>query len=157
MSELEAIYHFHKIDENLATAGQPTIEQFSTIKSANYTLIINLADGTTERDILDEAEIVSDLGLNYHQLPVDWENPKDSDIDAFFDLLSDNQYQKIFVHCIANYRVAAFVFLYRVLKQSVPIAEAQSSKDAVWKPKHVFPKWDAFIERTLTRYRNEEL
>ena len=43
----------------------------------------------------------------------------------------------IFVHCAANLRVSAFVFLYRVLCQCVARAEAERVLHAIWQPDEV--------------------
>lgn len=156
MSNLEKIFNFALISDKLASSGQPKPEQFSWIKEAGYQLIINLADGTTEYDIAEEPTIVTDLGLAYYNLPVDWENPLMSDLETFFAQMDANQDKKIFVHCIANYRVSAFIMLYRVIKQNIPLAKAKTIKDSVWSPEEVFPIWDDFIALTLKQHGIEE-
>ena len=40
---LENIYNYLKISDKIATAGQPSVEQFSYIKEAGYQVVINLA------------------------------------------------------------------------------------------------------------------
>ena len=156
MSKLSEIYNFAQINENLATAGQATREQLPSIKEAGYEVIINIANGTTEHDIPEEADIVAQLGMTYHNIPVDWENPKDSDLQEFFSLMDANQDKKIFVHCIANYRVSAFLMLYRVIKQDVSLEDAQKTKEMIWKPDHIIPIWDTFIENALKTHKSEE-
>lgn len=156
MAELDTIYNFAKVSEQLGTAGQPKAEQFPMIKEAGYQVIINLASGKTEEDVQEEPEIVADLGLDYHHLPIDWEQPTSDDIEKFFALMNANKDKQVFVHCIANYRVSGFVMLHRVIQQDVPLADAKAFKDTVWNPEHVFPVWDEFITTTLKRYGIEE-
>ena len=52
----------------------------------------------------------------------------------------------VFVHCAANMRVSAFVFLYRVLSQRVPVAAAERDLHAVWQPNDV---WANFVAEQL--------
>ena len=50
-SQLSDIYRFQSVTANLGTAGQPTAEQFDAVKDAGYEVVINLALGTTPRDL----------------------------------------------------------------------------------------------------------
>jgi hypothetical protein len=52
----------------------------------------------------------------------------------------------VFVHCAANMRVSAFVFLHRVLHHHVSKAEAEGDLHAIWKPDAV---WSQFIQDQL--------
>lgn len=141
MSKRTEIYNFIQIDEQLATSGQPTPEQFAAIKAAEYDVVINLASGETQYDLSNEAEVLNELGLIYHHIPVEWENPISADIQTFFDTMTKYDGKKIHVHCIANMRVTAFTMLYRVIKQNIPLAEAQAVMHQIWKPEPDYPKW----------------
>lgn len=152
MTKLDEIYHFAQVNERLATAGQPQKEQFVAIKEAGFELIINLADGTSEHDVPEEESIARDLGMDYHNIPVDWENPTEDDLYQFFDLMDANKEKSIFVHCIANFRVSAFTMLYRVIRLGVPLDEAKAFKETIWKPEYAYPVWDALIEKTLDKH-----
>jgi len=152
MSTLDEMYNFASVNDNLSTSGQPTKEQFSAIKEAGFEMVINLADGSSERDIPEEADIVTGLDMSYHNIPVDWGNPTENDLNQFFTLMEANRDKKIFVHCIANYRVSAFTMLYRVIKQDVKLSDAKAFKDTVWNPEHVYPVWDEFIEKMLKQH-----
>lgn len=152
MTELENIYNFCKVSDTLGTSGQPIVEEFPAIKAAGYEVVINLADGTSSKSVANEPEIVANLGLEYHNIPVAWGNPTLDDLEQFFALMAGNQAKKIFAHCIANYRVSAFTMLYRVIKQGVPLAEAKAFKDTVWHPEDAVPVWDEFIDEALKKY-----
>jgi hypothetical protein len=52
----------------------------------------------------------------------------------------------VFVHCAANMRVSAFVFLHRVLHEQVLRTEAEQDLHAIWTPDAV---WSRFIETQL--------
>ena len=148
-TDLADIYNFLPIDERWATAGQPTVEQFAAIKAAGYEVIINLGMPDSPRAVLNEMEVVAAQGIDYVAIPVVWEAPTGADLAAFFAAMNANQAKKRFVHCIANMRVSAFTFLYRVLVLCVPVEEARQRLHQIWEPN---PIWQQFIDEQLAAY-----
>ena len=146
---LQDIYNFLPISDALGTAGQPTAEQFPHIRAAGYEVVVNLAMPDSPNALPDEAERVAAQGMAYYHIPVVWESPTDHDLVQFFETLKACQGKKVFVHCVANMRVSAFVFLYRVLHQSVPIEKATQALLKLWQPDEI---WQAFIDRTLAQH-----
>ena len=146
--QLSAIYNFLPLADGTGTAGQPTSSQLAAVKAAGYDVVINLATGTTPRDLPNEANVVQGLELAYIHIPVIWDTPTTADLARFFDAMDENQDKKRFVHCIANMRVSAFVFLYRVLRHGVPVEEAQATMNQIWQPNAT---WQAFIDEALTK------
>jgi protein tyrosine phosphatase (PTP) superfamily phosphohydrolase (DUF442 family) len=150
--QLSDIYNFLAISDDLGTAGQPTAEQLAAIKAAGYEVVINLALGTTPRDLPNEADLVTGHGMDYIHIPVVFDQPTEADMTRFFDVMDDNRDKKRFVHCIANMRVSAFVFLYRVLRQEMAPDAARAIMHRIWEPN---PVWQRFIDAALAR-RNTE-
>jgi protein tyrosine phosphatase (PTP) superfamily phosphohydrolase (DUF442 family) len=148
-AKLTDIFNFQATTENLGTAGQPTSAQFEAVKDAGYEVVINLAMGNTPRDLANEPQLMSELGVDYVHIPVVFEQPTAADLQQFFDAMDANQDKKCFVHCIANARVSAFVMLYRVLRQGVPLEEARALMLQIWKPNAT---WQAFIDETLAQH-----
>lgn len=145
-NRLEDIYNFQKISDLLATAGQPTAEQFTVIKDSGYKLIINLALLTSDRALPNEKQIVESQNMTYIHIPVIWENPTIDDLRTFVQIMAANADQKIFVHCVANKRVSVFVYLYRRLYQGINAPEAKLALDQVWLPNQV---WNKFITQVI--------
>ncbi len=145
-AQLSDIFNFVQVSEHLGTAGQPTAEQLDAIKDAGYKTVINLATGVTPRDLKNEAGLLQERGINYVHIPVVWETPTKENLEQFFQAMDANQGDKCFVHCIANMRVSAFVYLYRVLKQGVPEAEARAMLNRLWEPN---PVWQSFLNDAL--------
>lgn len=56
--------------------------------------------------------------------------------------------ERIFVHCVANKRVSAFIYLYRILHQNVAPAEAARDLHVLWEPDAA---WQQFIQQQLGR------
>lgn len=146
---LSDIFNFQATTEHLGTAGQPTAAQFEAVKDAGYEVVINLAMGNTSRDLANEPQLLSELGFDYVHIPVVFDQPTAADLQQFFDAMDANQDKKCFVHCIANARVSAFVMLYRVLRQGVPLEEARAQMHQIWTPNAT---WQAFIDETLAQH-----
>jgi NAD+ diphosphatase len=146
---LKAIRDFREIDPSLATAGQPTAEQLIVVRSAGYQTVINLALPTSDHALPDERATVNALGLRYHAIPVRWEQPSRADYQQFVEVMDAERAagRRVFVHCAANKRVSAFVYLYRVLSLGVPKAQAAADLDAVWEPDD---NWARFIDQQLS-------
>jgi protein tyrosine phosphatase (PTP) superfamily phosphohydrolase (DUF442 family) len=145
-AKLSDIYNFQSVSETLGTAGQPTAAQFDAVKDAGYEVVINLAMGNAPRDLPNEPQLLADHGIDYVHIPVVFDEPTDDNLNQFFDAMEANQDKKCFVHCIANARVSAFVMLYRVSRQGVPVQEADAMMRQIWEPN---PTWQAFIDQHL--------
>ena len=146
MSELGKIIKFLQLTPRVATAGQPRAEQFGEIRAEGYELVINLAVPNYVTAVANEAELVAEHGMRYLHIPVAWEAPTRADLEQFFAAMDANRGAKVFVHCAMNMRVSAFLFLYRVLHEGVPEAEALQDLRKIWQP---IPHWQKFIEDVL--------
>jgi hypothetical protein len=60
-----------------------------------------------------------------------------------------NRARKVFVHCVVNYRVSAFMYLYRVLRLGVDPEDAIWDLRSIWEPDET---WLAFINTALKAY-----
>ncbi len=143
------ILNFQRISETLATAGQPSAEQFSAIRAARFEVVVNLATDTSENRVPNEAELVAGLGMEYVHIPVVWTNPTADDLDRFFEKMYRCQGRNVFVHCALNMRVSAFVFLYRAIRQQVPLETARAPMLRIWQPDG---RWAEFIVAALARH-----
>ena len=145
-NNLENIFNFLKLCQKIATAGQPTESQLSSVKAAGYRSIINLAPGTHENALPNEREIVESLGIEYIHIPVRFDRPTIEDFDRFCDVMQSSQDRAIFVHCAANLRVSSFMYLYRRICEGVTHEAAQIELTKIWIPN---PIWQEFIDRTI--------
>ena len=102
----------------------------------------------SDHAIPDEASLVEVLGMEYIHIPVVWSAPQPGDLAAFFTVMDRLQKKKVFVHCAMNFRASAFVFLYRVLRQAVPLETAHQSMLDIWEPNET---WQGFIDRSLAK------
>jgi protein tyrosine phosphatase (PTP) superfamily phosphohydrolase (DUF442 family) len=144
-AQLEKIRAYLRIDDRLATSGQIQYEQIQAIKDAGFDIVVNLAPAREDRNF-EEGFRVTEKGMTYIQIPVDWENPSPRDLELFFDVMKASQDRQVYVHCFANMRVSVFVYLYRTLVLGVPEDEALVDLAKIWDPA-TEPQWARFIER----------
>jgi protein tyrosine phosphatase (PTP) superfamily phosphohydrolase (DUF442 family) len=144
MADPEVIYHWRRLDDRITTSGQPTESQLVDIQTLGVRHIVNLGLHTHEKALPDEAASVSRLGITYIHIPVDFQNPTDQDFDEFCAVMERLREVPVHVHCIANYRVSAFLYRYRRDVLGMDDAEARAEMEAIWHPECV---WAAFVNR----------
>jgi hypothetical protein len=69
----------------------------------------------------------------------------------FFDVMEANEGRKLFVHCFANMRASAFVYMYRTLVEGVSDEDALGAMSEVWDPVEV-RQWGDLMERARTEF-----
>lgn len=143
-AQLEDIQAYVRISDHLSTSGQIAYDQIELLKQAGFEVVVNLAPADEARNGL-EGYLVAEQGMTYLQIPVSWREPSQRDLQLFFDVLTQNQDRKVFVHCFANMRVSAFVYLYRTLHQGISEDQARADLEKIWKPENQ-DQWAAFIE-----------
>ncbi|MGI8504215.1 MAG: protein tyrosine phosphatase family protein [Hassallia sp.] len=146
-NKIEDIYNFLKLSDAIATSGQPTKEQFQAIKEAGYQVVVNLALSESSNALRNEKQIVENQGMQYVHIPVIWENPTLENVREFFKVMEKNADKQVFVHCAANMRVSAFMYLYRRLHQGINDEDAKNDLQKIWIPNEI---WQNFIEQVIS-------
>lgn len=141
---LEDIQAYVEISDDLSTSGQIGYDQIDMLKDAGFEVVINLAVADVARNGL-EGFMVTQAGMSYIHIPVSWKNPSQRDLKLFFDVMEANKDRKIYVHCFANMRVSAFVYLYRTLHLDVSEEEAKEDLAKIWDP-YSLDQWANFID-----------
>ena len=152
-ADFSGVYNFVKISDQLSTSGQISLDDIDSVDSAGFDVVVNLAPARWERNF-EEGFRVTQAGMTYIQIPVDWANPALRDLELFFDVMDANEDRDVFVHCFANMRVSVFVYLYRTLRKGVPEAEAWQDVLKVWDPPNnpETPQWPRFITAAKERF-----
>ena len=141
--------NFREVDERLLTAGQPNEAQLADAARRGVQVVINLALHDDPRySLADEAGCVRGLGMDYVHIPVQFNGPTEENLRAFISAMDAHRGKTILVHCAANYRVTAFVGLYRVLCERWVAEKAFQPMRTVWEPN---PVWKQFIANMLQR------
>ena len=146
----DAIYNYRKVDDRLATGGQPRASQLRDAAQEGFTAVINLAPYDKRYSIDDEAGLVQSLGMRYHHIPVDWENPTAADFAAFERAMNEHARDKTLVHCAANFRVTAFYSLYALENLGWTEAQADELRASIWQGTDL-PVWENFVATQKAR------
>ena len=144
------VYNYLYYHEKLSSSGMPTAEQMKSVAEAGVELVINLAPHDVPDAIQDEPALVESLGMQYINIPVNWNTPTRNGLNIFMDTMDANKNKKIHVHCEANFRASAFILMYRVLRLGWKADEAFDVMHSIW-DEDAYPVWKMFIEDALKR------
>jgi protein tyrosine phosphatase (PTP) superfamily phosphohydrolase (DUF442 family) len=138
------IYNYRKVNDRLITGGQPNEDQLRSAASEGFTTVINLVPLNPGHPLEDEAGLVHSLGMTYHYIPVDWEDPQASDFQAFERVMQQSSDAKTLLHCAANFRVTAFYSLYALKHLGWTEAQADAFRASIWQGSD-YPTWETFV------------
>jgi protein tyrosine phosphatase (PTP) superfamily phosphohydrolase (DUF442 family) len=139
-----AILNHFQVTDSIASSGQPTEAQFAEIAADGCDVIINLAMPDNDNAMANEGSIITSLGMTYIHIPVPFDAPTEEHFARFsgyMDTLKDN---KVWVHCVVNARVSAFLFRYLQSSRGLTADEAKTPVLMAWLPK-MDDVWKAFI------------
>lgn len=132
----------HIVNERLSTGGHFVDGGLAEIKDQGVQVVIDLRDKPPPNQL----QRLEDLGIEYINIPVVWTSPERVDFERFSEAMSRHQGDNVLVQCQANYRASAMTYLYRVLVERVPEAEASRDLLAVWEPSG---RWAEYMSEVL--------
>lgn len=148
---VEDIYNYRKVDDLVITAGQPTEANLRAVAEQGFQTVINLATINPRYSLDDEAGLVRSLGMQYHHIPVEWDNPTVRDFSVFEALMQSLPAEtKTFIHCAANFRVTAFYSLYAQKHLGWSKDQADGFRASIWQGSD-YPIWETFIGQVQER------
>ncbi|MBY6018626.1 protein tyrosine phosphatase family protein [Ferrimonas balearica] len=159
MTPVQDIRAFQTVSPSLLTAGLPMPADFARLHQAGVEVVINLMPDSSNKAYSNEAELVTDAGMVYVAIPVDWQNPTIDDVDAFFNVMSRYQDKTVLVHCLANFRASAFVYLYQWAQAEQGDKPEMAAVMAPWgdleQSLKEYPQWAALIEQVKQTHSTE--
>lgn len=132
----------HRIDARLSTGGHFVDGGLEEIKNQGVEVVIDLRDKPPP----DQKRQLASLGIEYINIPVVWTSPERVDFELFRDAMSEHRGDNVLVQCQANYRASAMTYLYRVLVEQIPEAQASEDLYAVWEPSG---RWAEYMSEIL--------
>ena len=138
--------------DGLWTSGQLSQADIQRLPELGIEAVVNLALPTASNALPGEAEAVTGQGMAFVQIPVPWEKPEPRHLQQFFGVMEAFGGRKVWVHCARNFRVSAFVYLYRRLRLGEAHEAALHPLRTVWQPN---PIWQAFIDQSLSNLDQE--
>lgn len=146
---LEHLPAFLPVSPRLLTAGQPAPTDFAAIATAGVEVVINLAPPGAHRYLSDEAQLALENGLIYAHLPILFPRPQVSDFVSFAGIMNAHRERTVLVHCAANVRVSALVYLYQTLIEGEDESHARARMFQIWMPDAT---WSQFIYDVRAAY-----
>lgn len=134
--DTSSIKNFLRLNEQVCTGGQPTMEELAKLKADGIRAVINLRQ-PSEYNAEEEAAVAKQLGLRYFHIPVNSNEPTDEQAQEFLKVTADKQNRPLFIHCASANRVGAFWMIRRALVDgwTVEKAEEEARKIGLRNPK----------------------
>ena len=132
MSDPEDIRGWQRLDASTTTSGRLEPGDVARLKAIGVTGVINLALDDHPEALADEGGRLAAEGMGYTHIPVPFDAPNDEHFDAFERAMGAAD-GPVHVHCIMNWRVAAF-FYRRNLARGMPESEARALMRRQWEP-----------------------
>ena len=139
---IEKITNYLLVSKRIASSGQPEDHQFKYIAKADSQVVINLAMPNSENAIPEEGNIVTAHKMVYVHIPVPFDAPKVDHLRKFIKIMNAFSEQKVWVHCVVNYRVSAFLYQYLQMIEGAPEEQAKKAILPSWQPNEV---WQRFM------------
>lgn len=127
------IVNYYLVSKNIASSGQSASDQFESIANAGYDVVFNLAMPDHEKSIANEGSIVTSLGMSYIHVPVPFDAPNEDHYTYFAASMDSLKHKKVWLHCIVNARVSAFLFR-NLQEQGYSALEAKTPNLEHWLP-----------------------
>ena len=147
---MEAVNTYQVFDW-LWTSGQLSAADIQRLPELGIQVVINLALPSSPNALPDEAERVSGLGMVYVHIPVEWEAPRPEQFQQFVGVLKAFEGHNIWLHCVMNMRVSAFIYLYRNLVLGEVEEVSAFPMRIVWQPDET---WQAFIATVALTWKS---
>jgi len=135
--------NFHRYDDRLASAAQPTAEELGQLRDEGFEAVVNLSPASTRNALGNEAALVEGLGMDYVHFPVDCSNLRPLHYRSFRGILRGLEGRKVLVHCGGNIKSSNLVFMYQVLELGIPADQALAELKTIQDPEQ---KWFAYFE-----------
>jgi uncharacterized protein (TIGR01244 family) len=116
--------NFLRVNDDVCTAGQPSLEDLVRLKAQGVRAVINLRR-PSEHAAEEEAAQARQLGLRYFNIPVDGNNIRDAQVAEFLRISSDTANRPMFIHCASANRVGGFWMIRRVLVDQWTLGAAE--------------------------------
>ncbi|WP_392481218.1 beta-lactamase hydrolase domain-containing protein [Nostoc sp. C110] len=112
-----------KINDQLAIAGQITLDQLKQIADEGYKSVLNLRLPDETGLLADEQEKTEFLGLYYVNFPTKTEDINHQSMLQIYQTIAELP-KPTLIHCDNSIRSAAIVLLYIAIKQGITFEKA---------------------------------
>ena len=123
-ASVESISPFYRVNDRVATGGQPTPEQVTDLGNDGFNGIINLREESEFNDG-PQSHAARNVGMQFVRIPFSSQNPSDAAVDKFLAVSDDPALYPVFIYCGSGNRAAALWMIRRVLRDGWTLANAE--------------------------------
>ncbi len=145
---VDQAFNYKKVSDFISTAGVISEEQLQQLGDEGFEAVINLLPPNNEYAIKNEASIVTEQGIAYDCIPVEFSSPKNSEYQKFAEKMLMLSEKKLMVHCAANYRVSAFYSIYAFYNLGWTDSQVYEWIASIWAINE-HPVWERFVAEML--------
>ena len=143
---------FQRLDPRTTTSGRLRDGDLAGLAAIGVAHVVNLALDNHPEALAQEADKLAALGMAYTHIPVPFDDPRDDHYRAFTAALAAAGDAPVHVHCIMNYRVAAFFYRWHRESAEMDESQARALMARQWEPdRSERPEarpWAEFLART---------
>ena len=141
---------WQRLDARTTTSGKLIANDIEALAALAVRHVINLALENSPDALPDEAHLLAARGIGYTHIPVPFDAPEEAHFAAFRQAYERTS-EPVHVHCIMNWRVAAFFYRYHRDVLGMPEPEARALMEQQWSPDRNPEQaavWGSFIATT---------
>lgn len=120
--------NFMVLDDHVAGAGQPALEEIPTLPEKGYSTIVNLRT-PGEPYVDEERRLAEEAGLDYVHIPILPQTMSLADAQELADAIAEAE-GNVLIHCASGHRVGALWALEQGLTQGLTPEQA---KELAWR------------------------
>ncbi len=147
---IDTSYNFRRASPTVTTSGVVGARRLGHLREQGYAAVINLLPDDNQQAVANEQELVTNQGLIYVHIPVDFARPTDAVFAQFCRAMDALDSQQMHLHCAANFRVSAFYARYARDRGWWKTAQAEAFVLDLWNPAD-YPGWVAFFSAIKNR------
>lgn len=114
---------FREITDELAIAGQPTLDELQPLAEAGYRSVVNLRSPDETGFLDDEQQKTEFWGLCYVNIPIQIKTLKPDDVSQVIQQLMQLP-KPILIHCDNGIRASTIVLVHLAIKQGMGAEDA---------------------------------
>lgn len=153
MSDPTFIRAWQRLSDRVTTSGMPQPGELRFLADVGVRRVIDLTPHDHPEAMADEEQLLGELGIEYVQVPVPFDEANDFYYSRFVEMLEASNVPT-HLHCVANHRVSCFFYRYH-LERGMAEPDARQLMRAHWEPDAsdhpVAAPWKAFVEEAAAR------
>lgn len=141
------IRHFLRLSPRVTTSGRLQEHDPPRLAAIGVRHVINLAMPDHPEMLAGAPASMAAAGLRYTSIPVPFDAPGEDHYRAFTEALDADE-EPVHVHCVMNWRVAAFMYRWNC-ERGMDEPQARAQMERIWSPDTTdhpdAPTWAAFL------------